>query len=66
MKRPHQRRDVLDPLAQRRHDDREHVEAIEQILAKRLVADRVLEVAVRGRDDADVDLDRAACSPGVR
>ena len=54
---PHQRGDVLDPLAQRRNDDGKHVEAIEEILAKRLVADRVLEVAVRGRDDADVDLD---------
>jgi len=55
---PHHRGDVLDPLAQRRNDVREHVEAIEQILAKGLVADGVLEVAVGGRDDADVNLDR--------
>ena len=35
---PHQRRDVLAPLAQRRHGDREHVEPVEQILAERAVA----------------------------
>ena len=34
------------------------VEAIEQVLAERPVADRLLEVAVGGGDDADVDLDR--------
>ena len=35
-----QRRDVLAPLGQRRHADREHVQAIEQILAERAGARR--------------------------
>ncbi len=33
---PHQHRDVLDPLAQRRHPDRKDVQPVVQILAKRV------------------------------
>ena len=36
--RPHQPRNVFDALAQRRHDDRKHVEPIEQIFAEGAVA----------------------------
>ena len=39
-------------------DDGEDVEAVEQVLAKRLVLDRFFEIAVGGGDDPDVDLDR--------
>ena len=49
-----QERQILETLAQRRHLDRKHVEAVEQVLAERALEDRVLEVAMRGRDDAHV------------
>jgi hypothetical protein len=38
--------------------DWKDVQAIEQVFAKRLVPHRVLEIAVRRRDDPDVNLDR--------
>ena len=46
-------------LAQRRHDDRDHVEAEEQILAELAALDRLLEILVGRRDHAHVHLDRA-------
>ncbi len=42
------------PLAQRRHLDGEHVQAVVQILAEAPAGDRVLEIAVGGGDDAHV------------
>ena len=53
-----QMRDVARPIAQRREQDREDVQAVIEILSKRAVGDLLLEIAVGGRDDADVDLDR--------
>jgi hypothetical protein len=41
-----------------RNRDREHVEAVEEILAEGVVGDGGLEVAIGRRDDADVDLHR--------
>ena len=35
----HQRRHVLQPLAQRRHLDRDHVEPVQQVLAERALLD---------------------------
>ena len=58
---PHQIRDVLGPLAQRRHRDREHVQAVEQVLAEAAALHVGDQVAVGRRDDAHVDLDRLAC-----
>ena len=49
-----QRRQVLQPLAQRRQADREHVEPEEQVLAEVAVRDGVLEPAIGGRHDAHV------------
>ncbi len=46
------------PLAQRRHVDRDHGEAEVEILAEVPLLDLLLEVLVRRRDDAHVDLDR--------
>ena len=54
-----QHRDVLAPLAQRRHLDRNDVEAIEQILAKLAVGDQLAQVAVGGGNHAHVDALRA-------
>ncbi len=39
-------------------DDRHHLQPVIQIAAKRAGRDRILQVAVRGREDAHVDLDR--------
>src|SRR3989449_213366 len=46
-------------LAQRRQPDREHAQAIEQVLAQLAVRHRLLGLAVGGRHDADVDLEFA-------
>ena len=46
------------PLAERRELDREDVEPVVEVLAERLLADGLEQVAVGGGDDADVDLDR--------
>ena len=54
-----QQRDVFLALAQRRQHDRQHVEAVEQVLAEVPLRDHLLEVAFRAGDDADVDVDRA-------
>ena len=53
-----EQRDVLLAIPQRRQMDGEDVETIVQVLAERLLADRLEQVAVGGRDDADIDLDR--------
>ncbi len=53
-----QLRHVLEALAQRRHPDREDVEAVVEILAELAVLDQLDHVAVGGRDQAEVDLDR--------
>ncbi len=54
----HEQRDVLGALAQRRQRDREDVEAVVEVLAERLLADGLEQVAIGGGDDPDVDLDR--------
>ncbi|MNE84692.1 hypothetical protein D3C80_1816240 [compost metagenome] len=49
--------DVLAPLRQRRHADRHHVQAMEQVLAESALDDLGAQVA-RGRgDDPNVHLD---------
>ena len=55
-----QRRNVVEPLAQRRQADRHDVEAVEQILAEQALADQLAQVAVGGGDDADIGADRRA------
>src|SRR5581483_3518754 len=56
---------ILQPLAQRRHPDREDVEAVVEILAELAVLDQLDHVAVGGRDQAEVDLDRLLGADGV-
>ena len=48
-------RDVLPALSQRRHADREHIEPVIEVFAKSLLHHHAFEVAVRGRNDPDVD-----------
>ncbi|EWS52847.1 hypothetical protein X551_04363 [Methylibium sp. T29] len=54
----HEHRDVLAPLAQRRHPHRQHVEAEEQVLAEAAGLDLLAQVQVAGRHHAHVDLAR--------
>ena len=51
-----QRGDVLGPLAQRRQLDREHREAVPEVLAEAPLRDHRVQVAVRRGDDAHVDV----------
>src|SRR5499426_577166 len=49
---------VVAAVAQRRHADRDHVQAVIEIFAEAPVFDHGLEVAVGGAQHAHVDLDR--------
>ena len=49
-----QQRDVLRPLAQRRHRDRHRAEAVVQVFAETPRSDGLLEVHIRGGNDADI------------
>src|SRR5260370_13099101 len=60
-----QRLDVLRPLAQRRDAKVDDVEAEVEILAEAALADLLLEVAVGGGDQANVDLDRMGTADAV-
>ena len=51
-----QQQNVLAALAQWRHFDVKHVQAIEQVLAKRTLVDHFFEVAVGGAEDPHIDL----------
>src|SRR5450756_2754588 len=53
---------VLDALAQRRHRNRKHVQAVEQVLAEASGFHVGDQVAVGGGDDAHVDLYILACA----
>ena len=52
----------LAPLAQRRDAQRHHLEAVVEVLAEAPLGDLLLEVAVGGRDQAEVDLDQLAAA----
>src|SRR6185503_7924947 len=59
--------DVSVPIAQRRQDDREHVEAVEEVFAELPVLDGLLRRAIARRDHAHVDRDRlVAADPDQR
>ena len=54
-----QERDVLAPVAQGGHQDRQHVQPIKQVLAKAAGLGFGQQIAMRGGDDAHVDFDVA-------
>ena len=54
-----QKLDVLAALAERRQMNRHHVEPVEKIGAEPALFDHRLEVAVRRRHEAHVDVDGA-------
>ena len=53
-----QLRDVLAPLAQRRHVDADHVQPVQQVLAELALAHALVEILVSRRDHAHVDAHR--------
>ena len=55
----HQQRDVLEPIAQRRQMQAQHIEAVVEVLAELALLDRVLGILVGGGEVAHVDLDLA-------
>jgi hypothetical protein len=57
--------EVFEALAQRREAQREHVEAVVEILAEAALGDRAGEVDVGGGEDADVDPDGAVAADGL-
>src|SRR5262245_21563498 len=58
----HEQWDVLGPFPQRRHGQRNHVQAEEKIGAEPPQTNFFVEVAVRGGDDADVHPERLAAA----
>ena len=54
---PDQHGHVFGPFAQRRQVDPHHVEPVVKILAELPILDELFHVLVRGRDQANVDLD---------
>src|SRR5262245_56004565 len=54
--------DVLHPVAQGRHRDRQYVESVVEILAQGAVLQRLQRILVGGRHDPDVDM-RLALGP---
>ena len=62
---PHEQRDVLGAVAERRERDREDAEAVVEVFAERLVADGLEQVAVGGGDDPDVDRHRRAAADAL-
>ena len=60
-----QDRQILEPLAQRRHLHGKDVQAVEQVLAKPAGDDRRIEIPVGGCDDAHVAVDRAVAADAL-
>ncbi len=58
-------RDVFFAVAQRRDEEGDDVEAVEEVFAEVAAGDLFFEVFVGGGDDADVDVDGVAGSDGV-
>ena len=50
----HQHRDVLDAFAKRRHDDRNYLQAVIEIVLEQPLVDELTKIAIRRRDHANV------------
>ena len=57
-----QGRDVLGPFAQRRHRQGQHVQPVEQILAKPALGDGLAQAHIGRGDDADIQADGFAAA----
>ena len=51
---PHEQGDVLAALSQGGHEKWNHVQTVEQVLAKIPACDFFLQVLIRGGDNADI------------
>ena len=60
-----QRQNIFAAFAQRRDAQRDHVEAVVEILAKVMRGDFGFEVAIGRRDDSRVDVDRALAADAL-
>ena len=61
----YQQRDIVDPLAERRDADREHVEPVEEVLAEAAGRGQRFQVLVGGGDEADVGVDRRVAADAL-
>src|SRR6185503_14016628 len=59
-----EQRNVLAALAQRRQMNVDDVEAVVEVLAERALDHQILEILMRGRDHARIDLDRLRAADG--
>ena len=57
-----QKRNVSGPFAKRRNRDRKDVETVKKVAAESLVLDLVCQIAIRGGDTADIDVDDAGAA----
>ena len=53
-----QQGNIVDPLAQRRDADRQHVQAVEEVLPEAAGGGQGLQVLIGGGDDADIAMNR--------
>src|ERR1051326_2679858 len=60
-----EREDVFRPLAQRGQPQIDDVQAIEQVLAESAALGGIGKIAVRGREDADINLDRPSTADAI-
>ena len=65
-KRRHEDGNVFAPIAQRRKIDVDHVQPIVEIAAEAAALDVFLQIAVRGRDDADIHRNRLRATDRYR
>src|ERR1700751_471511 len=56
---PHEHGNIFLPLAQRRNKQRKYMQAVVEVTAELARLDHLLEVTMRGRNDAHIDLLRA-------
>src|SRR5205814_2928114 len=61
---PHECRNILGALAQRRQADRHDIESIKQILPEQSLPDRLSKVSVGGRNDPHIRADRRTAADG--
>ena len=57
-------RDVFSVVLKRRHFNAHHIDAVIQVLAELAFGDHLVEVAMRGEDDARPQRNQLCCCPG--
>ncbi len=62
---PDERRNVLPTVAQRRNPNGKHLQPEKQVLAEPILAHRLTEVAIGGRNQSDIDLQSSAAAQSL-